>query len=66
MSGLFSKPKIPKPIPPEPIPPPVMVDEARVEQTTFDRLRRKRGRVSTILSGGNAGGNTAGKAVTGA
>jgi hypothetical protein len=52
MSGLFKKPK-PQKIPaPEPPPSPIMVDTDRVSRENTDRLRRKRGRASTILSGG--------------
>ena len=52
MASLFSKPKIPKPTPAEPAPSPVMVDEDRVSRDNMDRLRRRKGRASTILSAG--------------
>lgn len=54
MSSLFSKPKVPKPTPAEPAPSPITVNEDRVAQETQDRLRRRRGRAATLLSGGNA------------
>jgi len=56
MSSLFSKPKIPKPIPPEPAPSPITVDDDRVARDSQDRLRRRRGRASTLLNTGAAGG----------
>ncbi len=56
MASLFSKPKVPKPTPAEPAPSPITVDEDRVSRDTQDRLRRRRGRASTLLSGGNAQG----------
>jgi hypothetical protein len=52
MSGLFKKPKPPKVPAPEPPPSPIMVDQDRVARDTQDRLRRRRGRASTVLSGG--------------
>lgn len=55
MASVFSKPKIPKPVPAEPAPSPVMVDEDRLARDTQDRLRRRRGRASTILNSGPAG-----------
>ncbi len=39
-------PKVPKPI----LPP--TIDEAQMRQIEMDRLRRRRGRAATILSGG--------------
>lgn len=54
MSSLFSTPKIPKPIPPEPAPSPITVNDDQVALETQDRLRKRRGRASTILSGGVA------------
>jgi hypothetical protein len=47
MSGLFS-PKMPKP--PEPVKPPT-VDDTRQAEEDLNRLRRRRGRASTFLSG---------------
>ena len=52
MASLFSKPKIPKPIPPEPAPAPLSVNDDLISQQTQDRLRRRKGRASTLLSGG--------------
>ncbi len=54
MASLFSKPRVPKPTPAEPAPSPITVDEDRISRDTQDRLRRRRGRASTLLSGGNA------------
>lgn len=45
MGGLFSKPKIPKP------PPVPTIDETRQNQDILDRIRRRRGRAATILTG---------------
>ena len=51
MSSLFSKPKAAKPPPPPAPPPPVpTVDEAAMSSESEDKLRRRRGRMSTILS----------------
>jgi hypothetical protein len=55
VSNLFGKPKIPKQTPPEPPPSPVSVDDDRVAVDELTRLRRKKGRASTILNTGPAG-----------
>jgi hypothetical protein len=55
MTSLFGKPKIPKQTPPEPPPSPIMVDEDRVSRDELTRLRKKKGRASTILNTGPAG-----------
>lgn len=50
MSALFSKPKVPAPVaPPAPAPTPV-VDKDAVAQDAAERLRRRRGRFSTMLA----------------
>lgn len=49
MSAVFSKPKTPKP--PEPVKTPTK-DDARIAVEQKDRVRRRKGRVSTILSTG--------------
>lgn len=54
MSGLF-KPKMPKI---EPTAPPPTVDEAQVRRNELDRMRRRRGRASTILT--DEGGQSTG------
>jgi hypothetical protein len=51
---LFGKPKIPKAIPPEPAPSPLTVNEDVVDLQTRDRLRRKKGRASTVLTDGGS------------
>jgi hypothetical protein len=51
MAALFSKPKIPDIPKAEPIPPTPTVDEAMTRQTEADRLNRRRGRASNILTG---------------
>lgn len=57
MSSLFGKPHIPKPTPPEPAPSPLSVNQDVVDLQTRDRLRKKKGRASTLLSvGSNPGG----------
>lgn len=48
MSGLFSKPKVPKP---PPAPPVVTVNEARKTVERNDALLRRRGYLSTVLDG---------------
>jgi len=48
MSGIFSKPSVPKVEAP---PPPPTVDEARAAAETRDEMLRRRGRRSTILTG---------------
>lgn len=55
MTALFSKPKIPKPTPAEPAPSPITVNEDRLAQDNLDRIRRRRGRASTVLNAGPAG-----------
>jgi len=50
MSALFGKPSAPKPTPIEPTPPPVSVDEDLVNMQTRDKLRKRKGRASTILN----------------
>lgn len=52
MGGLFGKPKVPKQTPPEPPPPPITVNEDVVTRQGLDRVRRKKGRASTLLSTG--------------
>jgi hypothetical protein len=44
------------PKPPKAILPPT-IDEAQMRQIEMDRLRRRRGRAATILSGGNDNAN---------
>lgn len=48
----FMRPKISQPKAP---PPPVIEDTAAQEQEYKDQLRRRKGRASSILTGGNAG-----------
>lgn len=55
MSVLFSKPKAP----PE-APPPPTVNEAAMAQDQSDRLRKRRGRSSTILVPDSMGGSPTG------
>lgn len=55
MSGMFKKPKVPKP---QPTPPAPTVDEAEQRRIEQDRLRRRQGRASTILSRRDTGGMT--------
>jgi hypothetical protein len=62
---MFGKPKIPKQTPPEPPPPPITVNEDVVSRQGLDRIRRKKGRASTLLSGGNPGGVVGYKTATG-
>jgi hypothetical protein len=51
MSSLFSKPSSPKiPDPPAPAAPPAKTDTAAAGQSEADRLRRRRGTASTILT----------------
>lgn len=51
MGGLFSGPKAPKPPPPPAPPPPTpTVDEAAQSSEAEDKLRRRKGRASTVLS----------------
>ena len=47
MAAMFSSPKTPKI--PEPVPPPT-IDQASVNSEQADRLRQRRGRLSTLLS----------------
>lgn len=53
MSNLF-KPKTPN-IPPPPKPP--QIDETQAARDAADRLLRRRGRGSTVLSGGQGSGS---------
>lgn len=53
MSGLVSRPKVPKVEAP---PPPPVIDEARAAAETRDQLLRRRGRRSTILTDAMSGG----------
>lgn len=51
MGGIFSKPKAPPPPPPPAPPPPVpTVDDAANSSEAEDKLRRRKGRASTVLS----------------
>jgi hypothetical protein len=65
MGSLFGKPKIPKQTPPEPPPSPITVNEDVVTRQGLDRIRRKRGRASTLLNNG-APASVGLKTVTGA
>ncbi len=56
MGSLLGKPKIPVQKPPEPAPSPLTVNEDVVAMQTQDRLRRKKGRASTLLSSGSPSG----------
>jgi len=56
MSSLFGAPKVSKPTPIEPTPPPVSVDEDLVNMQTRDKLRKRKGRASTILNQSGKGG----------
>lgn len=47
MSGMFKGPKQPKP---QPVTPAPTIDEAQQRRIEQDRLKRRRGRMSTILS----------------
>lgn len=60
MASMFGidKPK-PQPIIP-PAPPPPTVDQALERQVAGDRIRVRRGRAATDLSGGGAGGGAVG------
>jgi hypothetical protein len=52
MSFLFGSPKAPTPAPPaapEPTPPTPTIDQAALGQEFADKMRRRRGRRSTIL-----------------
>jgi len=49
MSFLFKSPKVQAPPPPEPTPPVPTIDAAANQQDFADKLRRRRGRRSTIL-----------------
>ena len=48
MSALFKTPKIPKPEAPPPIP---TVDDAALRRNEQLRLRKRRGRAATLMSG---------------
>jgi hypothetical protein len=51
MSGLFGGPKAPKPPPPPAPPPPVpTVDDAANQSEAQDKLRRRKGKASTVLN----------------
>lgn len=51
MTGLFSKPKIPKPEPIQPPPPVPTVDDAKKNTQESDLLLRRRGRAASMTSG---------------
>jgi hypothetical protein len=54
MGGLISKPKVPPPPPAPPPPPPVpTVDDAAMSSEAEDKVRRRKGRASTVLSQGS-------------
>lgn len=54
MGGIFSKPKAPPPPPPPAPPPPVpTIDDAANSSEAEDKLRRRKGRASTVLSQGS-------------
>lgn len=58
MSKLFRPPKAPEPPPPpapvEATPPPARTDPTVVQAEDRERVRRKRGRLATVLSAGDA------------
>lgn len=69
MSSFFSKPNTPKiPDPPAPAAPPAQTDAAAAGQAEADRLRRRRGTASTILTSDTAAkpGSVATKQLLGA
>lgn len=57
MGGLFKGPKQPKP---QPVIPPPTVDDAEARRIEQDRLRKRRGRMSTIMAGGSSLGGGVG------
>lgn len=58
MGGMFKGPKPPKQ---QPVVPPPTIDEAEARRIEQDRLRKRRGRMSTIMSeGGSLGGSSVG------
>lgn len=62
MSKWFKSPSIPAPAPPPPVeatPPPTRVDAQVLQTEERERIRRKRGRASTILTGGSQGDTAA-------
>lgn len=65
MGSLFSKPKIPKPTPPEPTPAPITVNDDVISQETADRMRRRKGRASTLLAKGAQSPTLGVKSLTG-
>lgn len=62
MSKWFKPPSVqapPPPAAPETTPPPTRVDVQALQMDERDRIRRKRGRAATVLTGGSQGDTAA-------
>jgi hypothetical protein len=63
MSGVFSKPKMPKPPAPIEMPSTPVVDQGQIDRDRADMLKRRRGRAATVLTD-SAGGMAANSVAT--